>query len=253
MSIQFKTIPKALQDEGMTINMLHGIQTIRQNLPCIFQAGDEPVNVVKASDKTYWVGAGDLTYLKDQDGKLICFPAKDVVIGRLRYFLRYRNEIISEHVDRKVAAIKKDLKAEIDKIVKEFDGHYLVAYGKYFFKESSTEGPEGILQRFVHDTHKEDGRSERTKKLLEDNPQYQIHAVHLHDLLVKEDYDSLYVILKQDSMPLLFSAKSSSPKDMTVLKEFFHADVLEATLDSTSSSYLYNVVRLSVEREFAFD
>jgi len=205
--IEFKKIPKELIEEGITIDLLNKVQDSGKFSPVMMQKGDEPVTLIKANNEAFWIQLEDGSFLKDR-GKLLIFGVKECIIARARYWTLFsdvetamgdkrRSEAKEKEIDKEVKRIQEDVKKQAEEIVKKF--RQIERYAARDEKDIFLM----ILKQ--EDPLRYEYLTNEAKNQLDSNPNLKEQVDNIDSLLKEEDYDSLYMILKTNSLPLIAS------------------------------------------------
>lgn len=105
----FKTIPRELKDEGITLDLLNNINLKVGYSPIIAEKGDEPAKLLQCA-KGFWVSDDEGGYLKLKNGSLLVLEERTVQIGRARFLLQFGHEEKKVLVDEQEFKWKKAIR-----------------------------------------------------------------------------------------------------------------------------------------------
>lgn len=246
--IKFNELDPALEQEGLTLELLNGVQDVPGNLPAIINGIEKPIIPVKCSTG-FW-GAYDQAYIMDGK-KLRVFTPTEIIIGRARYWQKNSETIIEEKIHAEMEAIKATLKKEADDLIFTFDRFYYYAFGKWRFREE-TKGIDSILTAIASDNRKDYSQEyiDSIKQKIETDPSMEASIANLKETLDAKDWESLYMLLKTDGLPLIMSVKKGDKDSMAALVQMFHIDKLEDTIEQMQGkSHLYMVCKARVMKQ----
>ena len=249
--IEFKKLPKELIEEGITIDLLNKVQDSGKFSPAMMQKGDEPITLIKANNEAFWIQLEDGTFLKDK-GKLLTFGIKECIIARARYWTLFsgvetamgekrRSEAKEKEIDKEVRRIQEEVKKQAEEIVKKF-------------RQIERYASEDVNDIFIMILKQEsplkyNALTTDAKNQLNSNPNLKEQVDNIDLLLKEEDYDSLYMILKTNSLPLIASI---SIDNMELAKRFFSKDKIEETIETIKGqSHIRNVAMFNVNKRYA--
>jgi hypothetical protein len=241
-------VTNELLTEGITAELLKSVEKTQMNLPAIMETGGTPTNFIKAG-AIYWGFDAQQNVLKNDKGKPTEFPKDAVLIGKARYYLTHKEQMIETATQKLVEKEKVELLKKANDKINAFDKVYFDAYENYLFKPlADIKKPFNVLRAFAPE--KAEAIKERSKKLLEDSPAYQAEAEMLKSCIDTGDYDSLCLHFS-DNMGLIMSAKIDNPEQMKVLKDNFSADKIADTIDNLKrKGHLWAVCRMKASKDF---
>lgn len=236
----FKTVSKQLLQEGITPPLLNWVQNCPSNLHVILEPGDDPVMVLKAGTDQWYVKAGGDDLLRDGAGY---FTVKDrqVFVGKARYWLAHRQEIVSAEAERLFQIEAEKVKKQASDLVRKFDEVCVMAHGKRKF------GPEQVIDQMMYSVAQPtdddaliakalgteaQSRSATARDTLGQNPAWEQSTEQINAMLQSEDWDGLFVTLRQNGLPTLFKSKQGDIADEATLKAFFGKDKIEGTTET---------------------
>ena len=242
-TVLFKKLPKDVMNEGITIELLDKIQRIGKMSPVMFQKGDEPVRLVKCNDLFFWVLLPDDSYLKNGN-ELMKFDLKTCIIARGRYWLNYSNDEIESEIKNEIDKIKKELNKTASDMIEKF-----ITIKRYAgFVEEKNNGLNIIDIIQSNFPQEYESRKKSAIDFLERNKTLETDINNIEDLLKKDDFNSLYIILKSDGLPLLLSVKND---ELEVLTKYFHKDNIGNTIEMVKNkSHLELIARFNVEKRY---
>lgn len=240
-------VTEKLLAEGITERLLKFIEKAKHNLPVILEVGHTPINMIK-SGEVYWGFDKEHNVLKE-NGKYIEFKKDAVLVGKARYYLLNKEQLIEKATQKLVEKEKVELLKKANGKIDAFEKVYFDAYENYFFNPvADIKKPFNVLLAFAPE--KSEAIKEQSKKLLEGNPAYQSEAEMLKSCIDTGDYDSLCLHFS-NNIGLIMSAKIDNPEQMKVLKDNFSADKIADTIESLKSKgHLWAVCRMKASKDF---
>lgn len=256
----FKTIPKELQSEGITLDLINTINMDTQYSPVQLNPGDEPAKLMQCSSG-YWVVMEDGSVLKERNGYYVV-PVKEAQIGRARYLLNFKDQIAVElerihesKIQDEILSLKKQVDVKVSDDLDKLR-QILVMAGKI-----EVHGLEAILIDAVKNATGDDPFSINYRNKVE----YEQRVAHAKELDTENDllscyerlkqlseageYNTLYQHYFQDGLPLLSSFNRNNPEHMTALIKSFHRDKIMATIDEIKEKdHLYMVAKFNVDK-----
>ena len=100
-------------EEGITTELIGFVKNLKTSLPAILDNSEDAVNFLRMDEKHFWQILPDGSYVKDAKNNFMLFPADKVWIGRARYFLRNKENLIAEKKASFKTAMVKKVKLEI--------------------------------------------------------------------------------------------------------------------------------------------
>jgi Zn-dependent M32 family carboxypeptidase len=249
--IVFKKLSKELIDEGITIDLLNKVQDSGKFSPAMMKKGDDPISLVRANNQAFWVQLEDGAFL-EEDGKLMLFDVKSCIIARARYWTLFsdvetamsekrRSEAKEKEIEKEVQRLQSSVKKEAEKVIKKF--RKIEEYAGVRELDSLTEIIRSLNPQAF------ELKSNAAKKFLEENQGQKDLIDSIEKSLKEEDYDRLYILLKQDGLPLIASI---SANNSDLVKRFFHREKIEKTIDTiTSQSHIRNVAMFIVNERYS--
>lgn len=267
---------KQLSEEGLTKDFLKTINLSEGHSPVQLMPNEDPVILIMCGGG-FWVKLSDGTYLKDEKNKLFIVSEKQAIIGRARYLLNFQAQILQDKIDNLVRKTKLSLEMEAKtkisqmKEILKYAGHLklegietaLFSMQKeqaeaslenknyhHIFEQMDNPNPNQILQEMEqkHQLNRHERKVNEAKEIATE-PFIQAYN-SLVEMLNNEDYDSLFVMLKQEGMPLLFAANKSNEKELATLSDFFHASNVSATIaEVQEKGHLYCYCKFKVLSE----
>ena len=246
--IEFKTIPKRIKEEGITIDLLHQVQMHGKLSPVQLMKNENPVKTVPTQNGTmFFIMVKDGEYLRCTDNKtFIKEKRKSVIIGRARYLLNYLQEEIDSHVENEITRIKKN----IDKEFKQLS---------YTFKQlcESADYEPGSFLRILHEGS---GYGDlppsviQARKFFEENDReaYQRYIKSLSNAHAIGDYDTLYHVFNNKRLPLIASFDTSNFNEMYVLKKLFSKENIPIIAEELEADSIRVIARINIEKKYAF-
>lgn len=249
--IEFKKLPKDILEEGITIELLNKVQDSGKFSPAMMQKGDEPVTLIKANSESFWIQLEDGSFLKDK-GKLMVFDLKTCLIARARYWTLFSNvetamgekrreEAKQKEIDKEVERIKADVKKQAESVISKYREieKYAGLIRNDFLDMIKNINPEGFR-----------AKEEAAKQFISENPELKELINSIESKLTNEDFDSLYILLKTDGLPLIASIDNDN--NLELLKRFFHRDKIEKTVDTIQhQNHIRNVAMFNVNKRYS--
>jgi len=244
--IEFKKLQKEIVNEGITLELIEKVQSSGKYSPAMLQKGDDPVTLVKCNNESFWVQLEDGSFLKE--GKnLMKFDLKTCIIGRARYWTLFSDIETSMDNERKSQAKEKEILKEIERIKADVKKEAETVIEKYREVELYAGIKKGsIINDIIKSLNPE--RFELMEKnaiqFISDHPQIKEYVDSIEERLQSEDYDSLYISIKTNGLPLLLSIPNDN---IGVLTQFFSKDKINDTLkliegqDHIQSVAMFNV------------
>jgi hypothetical protein len=249
-AIEFKKLPKDIIDEGITIELLNKVQYSGKFSPAMMQKGDEPITLIKANNEAFWIQLEDGSFLKDK-GKLLTFGIKECIIARARYWTLFsdtenamgdkrRSEAKEREINKEVLRIQTEVKKEAEEIIEKFREMERYAEDK--------EGGLSFIMKGLNPVWYQ-SRIDTAKQFIESSPGIKEKIDSLEESLKAEDYDSIYMMLKTNGLPLVVSF--SIDNDMDLAKRFFHKDKIDETIEIIKDqSHIKNVAMFNVNKRY---
>ena len=248
--IEFKKLSKELIDEGITIELLEKVQNSGKFSPAMLHPGDDPVTLIKANDSFFWVQLPDKTFLKDKRN-LMTFDVKSCIIARARYWTLFSDIETSMDNERKAAAKEKEINEEVKRITADVKREAEEVIKKYRDIESTAGVSEaGVFHLMLKEINPEmfEFREKQAIQFIVDNPTAKDYVDSLEVRLKSEDYDSLYMILKTDGLPLLASVSNNN---LGMMKQFFAPEKIVSTIELIQGqSHIKNVAMFNVNQRY---
>lgn len=254
-----KRISKELQEEGLTVELVNRVLRMGVFSPVQFQKGDEPVKLLQANEKEFWVKLSDGTFLKD--GKnLMKFDFKTCVFARARYLVKFEEKEKKLKVKEEIKRLQIEIDEKLKEVVNNIDN--LFKWADFDIEiEKKKVGLEGALiamaiqdgienSRYFRESN---AKKEHALNLFKETPREQFQAIkdNLLTCHSKKDYDNLHMMLMSNGLPLIGRFKFNNKEDMNLLIKMFHRDKLEGTLDLVKKkSHLEIVAKMNVEKEY---
>ncbi len=245
--IEFKTIPKKLKAEGITIDLLHQIQMQGKLSPVQLMKNETPVKTVPTQKgEFFFIMVKDGEYLKCSDNRtFIKEKRKNIIIARARYLLNYLQYEIDSQINAEVLRIKKNIDKEFKEISDKFN--QLCEYADF---------KEGSLLRIVYEgMQQEELPSEviQARKFFEvnDRKSYQKYMNSLSNAHTMGDYDTLYHVFNNKGLPLIASFDHDDFNEMSVLKKLFSKDNIPVIAEELKADPIRVIARINIEKKYA--
>ena len=230
-----KKISKELKEEGVTMELINSINLNKSYSPVQLRKGEMPVKLLKCTTG-FWIMLEDLSFLKDENNKLIVLSEKEVQIGRARYLMNYGDEEKQKQVKRLIEKWRYEIRNELDKIKQELKAHYSL------LDDKSTLS---ILKKAISGINEEALEKERSLMservaLLE--PKY----IQMENMLEENRIIELLYILniKKFDNPML-TANFDNQDEMQILKNVFGAKALK----NWDGDMLNKYAQIEIEKE----
>lgn len=248
--IEFKKLSKDIISEGITIELLEKVQDSGKFSPAMFQAGDDPVTLIKANNLFFWVQLPDGSFLKDKRN-LMTFDVKSCIIARARYWTLFSDVETSMDNSRKAAAKEKEINEEVKRITADVKNEAEEVIKKYREIESmaGVSKPD-VFYSILKDLNPAmfEFKEKNAIQFITDNPTFKGYVELLETRLKSEDYDSLYMSLKTDGLPLLASLSNDN---LGILKQFFAPEKIVSTIELIKGqSHIKNVAMFNVNQRY---
>lgn len=252
--IEFKRISKELIKEGITIDLLNKVQNSGKLSPVMFQKGDEPVNLVRCNPDFYWVLLDDGAYLKDTKG-LMKFDIKTCIIARARYLINYKDIEIKNEIELEKKRIENELTKTVGVVIENYETMKRWDNGDFF---PNVSGINFMAAQFIYanDENRKEWETECKIKAKQfftkfNEPGIGEFVSKLKTILSNNDFDSLYMVLKTNGLPLLMSAKYDDKKDIDLMLQFFHKDNIDKTAELLNAqSHIENIAMFNVNKRY---
>jgi hypothetical protein len=223
-----------LKEEGITKEFLNSIDISKGCSPAQLKPGEEPVKLLECSSG-YWVSLGFGEFLKDETGTMVVISKKEAKIGRARYLLNFKDEVYQKEIAIEIERLKK----QVDEKLK-----HLLPQMKTVLVKAGVIEVEG-LEKAIMEIRKPDEKELEFYKTIA-TESFANSYNKLVELKEAGDYDSLYMLLFQDGVPLMASFQNN---EIDQLAKFFHKDKLEDTISKISGkSHLENVAMFNLEK-----
>lgn len=252
---EFKTISDDLLQEGITTELLLQVQDSGKMSPAIMTPGGEPVTLVKANPESFWLQQEDGSFLLDKNKKLQKFDLETCIIARARYWLLFsdqeiekdnqRREMLKEkELQAEVGFIKRNLTEKVKKIQAQFKRVEMWAY-------NSQRSVEVVIQQNV-DPDGAKYKQETALAWINEHPEGREFVDQITREYEAGDFDSLYIRLEGDGIPLLFTTQLDDTMGMEVVKKIFSADKIDNTIRQIAGrSHIESVAIMNIERRYA--
>jgi len=245
--IEFKTIPKKLKAEGITIDLLHQVQMHGKLSPVQLMKDEAPVKTIPTQNGSiFFIMVKDGQYLKCTDNQtFIKEKRKNIIIARARYLLNYLQDEIDSQIDNEVLRIKKNIDKEFKQLSDKFK--QICEYADY--KESS-------LLRIVYVGTQQEGLPPQViqaRKFFEvnDREAYQKYINSLSNAHSMGNYDTLYHVFNNKGLPLIASFNHNDFNEMSVLKKLFSKDNIPVIAEELEADSIRVIARINIEKKYA--
>ena len=255
--IEIAKLSKDLLKEGITLELIEKVQNSEKISPVIFKQGEDPVIIIRCNEDFFWVQLEDGSYLKDEKKKLMKFDLKTCIIAHARYWLLFSEKETAIDDQRKQKAKEIEIQKEVEKIkadltkqVKELTNKFKSIYR---YVDIEAKGLDNILISIEKDNNPEifQQKKEAAMKFIEENPTMEQFINALNEELKNNDFDSIYISLKTNGLPLLMSIKYDNDDDMEMAKKFFSANIIEKTIETINNkSHIETIAMLNVNRRY---
>lgn len=246
-------------EEGITPELLARVQESGRMSPAIITQGEEPVNLVKCSKGFYWIQAQDMagTFRQDKKGGLLRIDQQTAMVARARYYQLFsaqedqkenerRDQMKQKEVEREMEGIREDLRKKVETHTQRLEAMLTWAYN-----------PRNSMSvRILENTAPKEAmeRKQKAKAWLKENPNYEPFVIQAQECLAAGDFDSLYMAIETEGMPLLMSANYDNAQDMEALGRMFGADAINRTLDRMQDKgHLEKVALVRVEKRYTLN
>lgn len=223
----FKTIPKHIKAEGLSLELLNAVASSKM-LPSPVQLlpGEEAVTLTKANATEYWAQDTQGQWVRDKRG-LIRFQLKDVIIGRARYLNVFVYKEIAEKIDKLYDARKTRLLKKAQELIEKYEVRSSFRTGMHPLS--------AILGAF-------DNNQEMIKKHEAERPIIE----YIKKLVDQNEVDTLYTIMEQNGLPELGVFQNTDDALMLM-----HADNIDRFTELlTQKSHMYMVIAIEVCKDY---
>lgn len=250
-TIEFKKLPKALKEEGITFDLLERVQRIEKKSPVQFVVGEEPVMLVRCNAESYFVLLADGSYLKE--GKnLIKYDLKTCIIARARYLLHNEVAEIESEIQIEVNKIKAVLTKKAQHIISQIDLLFQMAD---YDPNAPKLGFSQMLSSLNSSAYEicRQNEKERALEIIEANSReyYEYLRSRINELLTSENFEQLYIILEANGLPLIAQFDTKNDEELDLLRVLFHKENIDYTVASMAyKSYLEQVAMVRVKKRY---
>jgi hypothetical protein len=240
---------KELQQEGITQQLLDNLNMTNEYSPVLLNSDEAPTHLLKCSSG-YWVKTVN-GYLRDSLNKMVIIPEKEARIARARYLLVNKTQIEAERLE-------KAIQAEVDRMKQQVNdqlGQLLPAYKECLMYANKLDPDAwfGIIDNHRRLTYPKAYEEYKAKKINAATDDMLAAYNQLTDWKEKQDYDSLYMYLFQDGLPLLATMTKTDDGQIkeNALFEYFKAGNLENAIKflTASPSHLYTVAKFNLMKD----
>lgn len=236
--MEIKKLTKEEKSEGLTIEFVNKINLQKKCSPVMFEAGDEPANIMECSTG-YWVHTGD-GYLRDGKGSLIVFGIRECQIARARYLMNHGEEEKRIEAERVLEQRKRKIQEKLDVFKKNIED-----IRQYTIEGSTTNEFAKILESAMPVEQRIHIRAENDRKVKQ-LPKMEAQYEWLISEFEKGNYNLLLNVTGIEKISNPISFKLDSEDDMRMLKNAFGKQAIDEAQGDVNRLY----ARLKVEQEY---